>query len=564
MNIDRFEEYLFDVCELKSEESQQVQEFQATYGGKAASIIVMMGLASDEQVAKAYAEFADIPFVDHSCLDDWLEKCELDEEWIKTINLSFVKRHQWEYVGHIDKVPVFVSINPNNLDVFQYFDLIGQEFECAICVENVFRDVQSRMLEKASLDALSVSPISDDIDVERLREMASEAPIINLVNSLIARGVQKGASDMHIEPHKGMCRIRLRVDGVLQDLEYLPKHFYLPVVSRIKILGEMDIAEKRRPQDGKIATKVVGKDIDIRVSALPLNDGESIVMRFLLKQSVSYELDTLGISSDIRQYLEEDIAKTAGVILLTGPTGSGKTTSLYSFLNKINTEGVKIITLEDPVEYQLDGVNQIQVNNDIGFDFAKGLRSIVRQDPDTIMLGEIRDKETAQIAMQSSLTGHLVFSTLHTNDAPGSFTRLLDLGVEEFLLNASIISVVAQRLARTNCSHCLELLNDEEVERYCNLYPLREIAEKYNGGKMELKRGVGCPKCSGSGYVGRIALIEYLRCDDYIKQLNKNDNFAATAHRYMHDNSVRTLFEDGLLKTVQGKSTIEEISRVAG
>jgi len=564
VNNASFDEFLFVSCGLKDVECQQVKEFQQAYGGKIASIVVVMGFASDEQVAKAYAEYYELEYIEQANLENWLVAHEVNGDWLNSINMAFIKRHQWEYVGHKEGIPRFISTEPGNTDVLQYFDLIEQQYECAICVENIYRDAQSRILESTALDTFDASSLSDDVDIERLREMASEAPIINLVNSLISRGIQKSASDMHIEPHKGMCRVRLRVDGVLQDLEYLPKHFYLPVVSRIKILGGMDIAEKRRPQDGKIATRVVGKDIDIRVSALPLNDGESIVMRFLLKQSVRYELDALGISSDIRQYLQEDIAKTAGVILLTGPTGSGKTTSLYSFLNQINTEDVKIITLEDPVEYQLDGINQIQVNSDIGFDFAKGLRSIVRQDPDTIMLGEIRDKETAQIAMQSSLTGHLVFSTVHTNDAPGAFTRLLDLGVEEFLLNASIVSIVAQRLARTNCSNCAEPLSENELRKMSDLYPLQDIANKFNGGVLELKRGSGCPTCSGSGYQGRIALIEYLRCDEFIKQQNKNDNFAATAHKYMKENAVRTLFEDGLLKVVQGTTTVDEISRVAG
>lgn len=522
-----------------------------------------MGFATDEQVARGYAQYYEIPYIDQENIENFLSGLEVSADKLATTNLSFLKRHNWEYVGHNDTTPVFMTTEPDNIEVQQYFDLIDLEVIRCTCLDSTFRDVQSRALLN-NAEGTQLSKISDEFDVERLKEMASEAPIINLVNSLIARGVQQGASDMHIEPHKGLCRVRLRVDGVLHDLEFLPKQFYLPVVSRIKILSGMDIAEKRRPQDGKIATRAASKELDIRVSALPLNEGESIVMRFLMKQSVRYELDTLGISEDIRARIEEDIQRTAGVILLTGPTGSGKTTSLYSFLNKINSESVKIITLEDPVEYQLDGVNQIQVNSDIGFDFARGLRSIVRQDPDTIMLGEIRDKETAQIAMQSSLTGHLVFSTVHTNDAPGAFTRLLDLGVEEFLLNAAIISIIAQRLARTNCPDCSEALPEEEQQQLLANYPIQELADRFNDGQLNTVKGKGCKSCSFSGYRGRVALIEYLRCDDEIKQQPKDAHFIAKANRHMKESGVRNLFEDGLLKVLQGRTTLEEVIRVAG
>lgn len=563
MKASSFDTFLTDYCKLSDADKEQAFEFKKSYGGKLNSILVVMGLATEEQVAEAYAMFHDISYVDTSNYETFLQTLEIKHKELEQLNLDFVTRYQWLYVGHRADIPVFIAIDPSQADIIQYFDLMDFNFEVAICLDNVYRDLQARLIE-TNLEADKIGRITEDMDVERLKEMASEAPIINLVNSLISRGVQKGASDMHIEPHKGMCRVRLRVDGVLQDLEYLPKHFYLPVVSRIKILSGMDIAEKRRPQDGKIATRVAAQDIDIRVSALPLNDGESIVMRFLLKQSVRYELDMLGISADIRALLEQDITRTAGVILLTGPTGSGKTTSLYSFLNQINDEAVKIITLEDPVEYQLEGVNQIQVNSEIGFDFARGLRSIVRQDPDTIMLGEIRDKETAQIAMQSSLTGHLVFSTVHTNDAPGAFTRLLDLGVEEFLLNASIISIIAQRLARTNCTNCLVDVPVEEVQAMAEQYPLQEIADKFNQGKLELKKGSGCPKCSHSGYRGRTAVIEYLRCTDEIRQMDKGSQFASEANAFMKEQNVRNLLEDGMLKVVQGKTTLEEVIRVAG
>jgi general secretion pathway protein E len=290
-----------------------------------------------------------------------------------------------------------------------------------------------------------------------------------------------------------------------------------------------------------------------------LNDGESVVMRFLRKDSVRYDMSVLGLSQDIQSNIIEDLKSTAGVILLTGPTGSGKTTSLYTFLNELNDEKVKIITLEDPVEYQLDGVNQVQVNSEIGFDFSAGLRSIVRQDPDVIMVGEIRDKETAGIAMQSALTGHLVFSTVHTNDAPSAYTRLVDLGVEEFLLNAAIVSIMAQRLVRKICPHCCAEHPDKDA--LINKYQLMEIANVPQQ-DIQLVQAVGCSECSNSGYRGRMSIMEYLRCDEAIRNLPKDSYFIPQARKINQENGNRTLLEDGLLKASMGLTTIDEVLRV--
>jgi general secretion pathway protein E len=273
-------------------------------------------------------------------------------------------------------------------------------------------------------------------------------------------------------------------------------------------------------------------------------------------------MSVLGLSSDIETLIREDIKTTSGVVLLTGPTGSGKTTTLYTFLNALNNDDVKIITLEDPVEYQLDGINQVQVNSDIGFNFASGLRSIVRQDPDIIMLGEIRDKETAQIALQSALTGHLVFSTVHTNDAASAYTRLLDLGVEEFLLNAALVSIVAQRLARKVCQHCVE--PDKDAAALIEKYQLQTLADKFNLADIKLSKGAGCEKCSYSGYKGRMAVVEYLRCDDDIKAMPKDSEFIPKAKAHNHSLQRRTLLEDGFYKAILGLTTIEEVIRIAG
>jgi general secretion pathway protein E len=367
---------------------------------------------------------------------------------------------------------------------------------------------------------------------------------------------------MHLEPYKGRYRVRFRIDGVLHEIEVLSARMQLPLITRLKILSGMDIAEKRRPQDGKIEMKIANQELDIRVSALPLNESESMVMRFLRKDNVKYDMSIIGLSDDIDTLIRQDLTSTAGVILMTGPTGSGKTTTLYTFLNALNDEDVKIITLEDPVEYQLEGINQVQVNSDIGFDFASGLRSIVRQDPDIIMLGEIRDKETAQIALQSALTGHLVFSTVHTNNAASAYTRLLDLGVEEFLLNAALVSIVAQRLARKVCPECA--VDEPDSAALIQQYNLEALAKRFNVDAINLKAARGCEHCANTGYKGRMAVTEYLRCDDTIQAMPKDGNFINLAQQHNAQLGRRNLMEDGLYKAILGMTTIDEVIRVAG
>jgi general secretion pathway protein E len=334
----------------------------------------------------------------------------------------------------------------------------------------------------------------------------------------------------------------------------------ISIASRIKILAGMDIAESRKPQDGQISMKISSKELDIRVSTLPLAEGESLVLRFLVKETVTYDLAMLGLEADLTQALFEDISKTAGVILLVGPTGSGKTTTLYSCLSKINSEDKKIITIEDPVEYQLDGINQIQIRPEIGYDFFTALRSILRQDPDIIMIGEIRDGQTAKVAMQSSLTGHLVFSTVHTNDAPAAYTRLLDLGVEEFLINSSLISLVAQRLVRKVCTECAQPTQlDDTLFRS---YDLDKLAAKYHINPVRTKHAMGCLSCNNTGFKGRVGIIEYLRCTPEIKTMPKDSRFTLNARKYMQESNVRSLSEDGFLKLLKGITTLDEVLRV--
>lgn len=474
------------------------------------------------------------------------------------LNLDYLIKKNWVCIGQsIDKVHYFLTSEPKSIEIAQYLALEQVKSEIYITSSSAIRNVHQLISEIEFRQNSSVG----ELDANSLRALASEAPIVNLVNSIITKGVLKGASDIHIEPQKSEWKVRLRVDGLLTELETLPENVALPVISRIKILSGMDIAEKRRPQDGKISTRAASKSLDIRVSTLPVAGGENVVMRLLMKGSLSFDLTTLGFEQDLLDYIEKDLSQTAGVILLTGPTGSGKTTTLYSFIEKIKSPETKFITLEDPVEYKIEGISQMQVNADIGFTFAAGLRSILRQDPDVIMVGEIRDGETAQIALQSSMTGHLVFSTVHTNDAPSAYSRLTDLGVEEFLLNEAILGVIAQRLVRKLCQHCKTEHSESEA-----LLQGQEFAFLNQEAKKQYKvhKPVGCAHCNGSGFAGRSVISEYLPNNNQIKQLKKDDQFSIKARQYMESQRLRSLKQDVYLKVAKGVTSMEEAIRVVG
>jgi len=527
--------------------------YQKRANGRLEKILVNMGALSEEALPRLYSKLLQLPLVDADALQDWQAPV-----WAEKVDLSKLVEHGWYPLQHQAGMWSIAVQDPLNFDVQQLLEFYQIQFELQV-LDDESTSVLVGHYQNSELQT-SDNELSTD-EEERLKELATEAPTVNLLNSLIGRALKAGASDMHLEPYQEKYRIRFRIDGVLQDIEMLPAKMRLPIASRLKILSGMDIAEKRKPQDGKIEMKIASEEFDIRVSALPLNDGESIVMRFLRKEAIKYDMDVLGLSGDIRELIEEDLKTTAGVILLTGPTGSGKTTSLYTFLNSINNSDVKIITLEDPVEYQLEGVNQVQVQSEIGFDFSAGLRSIVRQDPDVIMLGEIRDSETAQIAMQSALTGHLVFSTVHTNDAASAYTRLIDLGAEEFLLNAAITSVIAQRLARKLCKHCS--VPHPDADKIIEKYQLKPLADQC---RVEINLHIpnGCEHCNGSGYSGRIAIVEYLRCDDEIKMLPKDKHFPIVARETAKKRGYRNLLEDGLYKAMIGITSVDEVLRVAG
>lgn len=538
---------------IDNDRLNEAKRYQKNSGHKIEQILSHSGWIDEEQLCAMYCGLLE--------LERWSDGFNLTTEQLLTlnnVNFDFLAKYKITPVSLEDNTLIIAICSPHHKEAFDYSRFLPYNVKFTCVTEKDFELFQEQY--KAMLPNAQQADISGD-NVEVLKELALGAPTVNLVNNLINKGVKLGASDLHIEPINGRYRARYRIDGILKEADPIPHSLQLAVISRIKILSNMDIAEKRRPQDGKIEMRAGSTDLDIRCSSLPLGQGESVVMRFLIRNAVKFDLERLGYAEDLITRINNDLKRTSGVILMTGPTGSGKTTSLYSFLNQINTPDIKIITLEDPIEYQLPGVNQVQVNPDIGFDFSAGLRSIVRQDPDVIMVGEIRDNETAKIALQSALTGHLVFSTVHTNDAPSAYTRLMELGIEEYLLNAGLVSIMAQRLARTLCHHC-KAPNEDSTLR--EKYELDSLAKRFNIGSFTLYSPVGCSHCEQTGYLGRVAFLEYLPCDIQVKRLPKDEKLLDNLHLLMKENNLRSLKEDGFLKALQGVTSVDEVLRVAG
>ncbi len=389
-----------------------------------------------------------------------------------------------------------------------------------------------------------------------LLDDTSDAPIIKLVNLILSQAVKARASDIHIEPYQNRIKIRHRVDGILYDMLSPPKHIQSTLISRIKIMAKLNIAEKRLPQDGRIEIRIGDRDVDIRVSTIPIAFGERVVLRLLDKTNVLLKLSDLGMSEQGLKVFNQLIKSAHGIILVTGPTGSGKTTTLYAALSIIHNSGINIITIEDPIEYQIEGIGQIQVNPKIDLTFANGLRSIVRQDPDVILVGEIRDLETAEIAIQAALTGHLVFSTLHTNDSASAITRLIDMGIEPFLVTSSVIGILAQRLMRNICNECKNVYTpDEESLQNIGITP-----EMYGGKKMY--RGKGCQDCLNTGYRGRTGIFELMILNDSIKNLILKTSDSSSIKHKAVEHEMITLRQDGALKVLDGITTIEEVLRI--
>ena len=432
--------------------------------------------------------------------------------------------------------------------------------------EDVLREI--RRLVRASEAFGARAAIDDEFEVEEEKaddleaeDGVSDAPLVRLVNSLIFQAAEDGASDVHFEPQEDALAVRFRVDGVLQEVQRIPKRMTAGVTTRLKVLAKLDIAERRRPQDGRITLNAAGaaRMLDVRVATLPTVEGEAVVMRLLDKTKRPPILDDLGLSDAMRSRLVEIVERPTGALLVTGPTGSGKSTTLFACLHHINRAAINIVTVEDPVEYRLRGVNQMQINNRAGLTFATALRSILRADPDVVMVGEIRDAETAKISIEAALTGHFVLSTLHTNDAPGALTRLNEMGVEPFLTGAAVTGVLAQRLARRLCTHCCEMYSPS-IDELLKARVSTEVAAALDGSVFYRKRG--CPRCSGTGYKGRVGIYQLLAMSENVQSLATSKARREEIERAAIDEGMRTLWDDGMEKVARGVTSIEELARV--
>lgn len=518
-------------------------------------LLIKLGLCSELDVAIASAKVNGLQVV-------YAEQYPVQSPLPDDFPLRFLK--QYHVIGlESDEVLTVAMMNPQDSFAIQALTLatgkaivvkVGllSEIEAALDVQ--YGEGRSQM--DKIVDTLGVDEAGEE-DLEHLKDLASEAPVIKMVNLIMQRAIETKASDIHIEPFEQNLKVRLRIDGVLQDIESPPVTSTSAVISRIKIMAKLNIAERRLPQDGRIKVQMLGKELDLRVSTIPTMYGESVVIRLLDKESTVLDFNALGFSGRHAERFQEVLALPHGIILITGPTGSGKSTSLYTALKQLNTSERKIITVEDPVEYQLEGVNQIQAKPQIGLTFAMALRSIVRQDPDVIMIGEMRDLETAKIAVQSALTGHLVLSTLHTNDAAGGVTRLLDMGLEEYLLASTVNGILAQRLVRKLCNQCKQpFIAGEEI------IADRKLRRFQPEGDITLHHAVGCSACGGLGYRGRMAIIEFLVMTDGIRRLVMNHAEAGIIQKQAMDEGMLTMHDDGMQKVLQGITTLEEVLRV--
>jgi general secretion pathway protein E len=525
-------------------------------------VLLEMGAIDNATWARTIARHFGLPFT---------EKLPEDADILPLISplpINFAKRCQLLPVARDGDAIVVATADPANLGALDDMRLLLRKpIRVLVASAPLIIDAINRVYDMASGSA---SELMDGLDEERLDLMATdleeprdllesddEAPIIRLVNSLLFQAAKDRASDIHIEPFERDLTVRFRIDGILYDILSPPKRFQPVIISRVKIMAGLNIAEKRLPQDGRIRIRLAGKDIDIRVSIVPTAFGERVVMRLLDKSTTVLHLEELGLVGAKHEMVNRLIKQSHGIILVTGPTGSGKTTTLYAALSKINTTDKNIITIEDPIEYQLHGIGQIQVNPKIDLTFANGLRSILRQDPDVIMVGEIRDLETAEIAIQAALTGHVVFSTLHTNDSFGAMTRLLDMGIEPFLVSSSVIAVMAQRLVRRVCTACREPYQPsrEEIEEL-GIIPQRLV------GHTVYKPGSGCNQCKRTGYRGRTGIHELLVVDDEIRGLVMKNADAASIRRAATARGMNTLREDGADKVLDGITAVEEVLRV--
>jgi len=543
---------------ITEEQLKKALEEQKRTGERLLDVLKRLGVIDEETLAKIIAKQWGYPYID-------LSTVEIDKETVHLISEEIARRFEVIPFGRTEEGEIMVAISdPTNIFAIDFLRNYLKNVKIYVAskesiignIEKYYsmeKTVKEAVMEMTGGVEVETEEEETELSIDEARSLAETAPIIRLMNQIITEAIVSRASDIHIEPQKRSVRVRYRIDGVLNDAMSLPKNIQPGLVSRVKIMANLDIAERRRPQDGRINLKFRGREIDLRVSILPAIFGEKVVMRILDKEKSLIPLEKLGFSEESLTIFKSLITQPYGMILITGPTGSGKSTTLYAVLRILNSPKVNILTAEDPVEYQLDGITQLQVNPKIGLTFANALRSFLRQDPDIILVGEIRDRETAQIAMEAALTGHLVFSTLHTNDSFSAPTRLIDMGIEPYLIASALIGVTAQRLVRKICNNC-----KTEVK------PSRYILEQLGieDENTVFYKGKGCPICNNTGYKGRIAVQEVLKIDDNIRDMILKRASSTEIKEYAVKNGTKTLLHDALDKARKGITSLEEVLRV--
>jgi general secretion pathway protein E len=550
---------LFNQKIITFEDLDKALAFQKKFGGRLGSILLRIGALAEDNLLKILSEQLGFPVIVKAKMPD---EAQLFKDAVEALQIPVDWFLDQEVVVWFDEPDLHIwARDPLNPFVQEILESKLPETN-KIWYLGPSSDLD-RLLEQLRSSYETKDRISGD-EISHLRELAEEAPVVELVNNTFAQAINEGASDIHIEPSERNFMVRYRIDGVLQNKLTLPRERFDAVASRLKLISAIDIAERRLPQDGRTTIRFGGKDFDVRVSALPGIWGESIVMRLLPKERQSLNLDKLGFEVDNLAIFKEWVARPHGIMLVTGPTGSGKSTTLYAALEYLNTGTDKIITIEDPVEYNIPGISQVQVNADIEYTFSRALRAILRQDPDTIMVGEVRDLETAQIAVQAALTGHLVFSTLHTNDAVSTFTRLIDMGVEPFLVASSVLGVEAQRLLRRLCPKCAAPYQPDSKIILKQMERLQERFPAVFQGEANWRQPVGCKECQGIGYKGRMGIHEIANVTKEIQDAIMSRISAKEIARIARSQGCRTLREDGLIKAWRGLTSIDEVLRVTG
>ncbi len=544
---------LLDAGLISVDDLTKAQEYQKEEGGSVGQALVAIGAIDDSRYTRFLGEVYNLPVV-------FLEEVEIPPECLELIPADVAAKFQVLPLKREGRVLTVAMANPSNIFAIDDIKFITSlDVQPVVCNEVAIKQAIEKFYHAGDSLASIMEGLEDDIelveeeeeDPSLVGEEGQNAPVVKLVNTLLSEAVKVGASDIHIEPYEGKVRVRYRIDGVLEEVMEPPVQLKNAIISRLKIMSELDIAERRIPQDGRIKIKIGDKKVDLRVSTLPTIFGEKVVMRILDKENLNIDLAKFGLEERALQNIIKAIAAPFGMLLVTGPTGSGKTTTLYSCLSRLNTPSLNIMTAEDPVEYNLEGINQVQVREEVGLTFASALRAFLRQDPNVVMVGEIRDLETGSIATKASLTGHLVLSTLHTNDAPSTINRLIDMGIEPFLVASSTVLIMAQRLVRRICENCK---TEENV-------PTDALVEIGLPADTIVFRGAGCDRCGGNGYSGRQGLFEVLPVTPEIREMILDRASTAELRQKAIDQGMLTLRQDGLLKIQKGITTVEEVLR---